>query len=187
MFGSWQPVLAFVSALLIASLVFLWLGTVLWVYRDIRQRTHDTWTHYFSVALAFVFNLPGLILYLLLRPRDTMIEAYERRLETEALMSDMPERRICQRCGRAVKEDFLLCPYCRTVLRESCSGCGRTLELSWAACPYCGAQGPQPVAATPVMAPSSYAAAAPAPPLPTQAAPSSLPNPRAPRTGQPPS
>jgi RNA polymerase subunit RPABC4/transcription elongation factor Spt4 len=169
---NWQPVLALVGALLIAYVVILWLGTIVWVYRDVRQRTHDSWTHNISLALPVLFNLPGLILYLILRPRETLLEVYERRLETEALMSEMPERRACQRCNRPVKEDFLLCPHCRTVLRESCSGCGKLLELGWAACPYCGAQGPQPlVAATPVMAPSSYAAAVPPPPSPTQATP----------------
>ncbi len=172
MFNSWQPILALVGALLIAYIVILWLGTIVWVYRDIRQRTHDSWTHTISLALAVLFNLPGIILYMVLRPRETLLEAYERRLEAEALMSEMPERRTCQRCGRPVKEDFLLCPYCRTVLRESCSGCGKILELTWAACPYCGAQGPQPVvASTPVMAPSSYGAVAPPPPSPTQAIP----------------
>ena len=187
MFSSWQPILALLGALLIAYIVILWLGTIAWVYRDIRQRTHDTWTHTISLALAILFNIPGLILYLILRPRETLIEAYERRLETEVLMSEMPERRTCQRCARPVKEDFLLCPYCRTVLRETCSSCQRALELAWSACPYCGAQGPQPmVAATPIMAPPSYASAAAAPPSPTQPAPASATNPAQPRPNRPP-
>ncbi len=181
MLDSWQPLLALAGALLVAYLVILWLGTIVWVYRDIGQRTHDTWTQYISLALPVLFNLPGLILYLILRPRETLVEAYERRLEAEALMSDMPERRACPRCARPVKEDFLLCPNCRSVLRETCASCGKALELTWAACPYCGAQGPQPtMASAPVMTPSSYAASGP-PPMPQRAT-----TPGAPTSGQPP-
>jgi RNA polymerase subunit RPABC4/transcription elongation factor Spt4 len=169
------------GALLIAYVVVLWLGTMVWVYRDIRQRTHDDLTTWLSLALAFVFSLPGLILYLILRPRETLVESYERRLEAEALMNDMPERRTCPRCARPIKEDFLLCPNCRSVLRENCSNCGKMLELTWAACPYCGAPGPQPVmTSTPVMSPTSYAAGPPPMPQPATT------NPGSPTSGQPP-
>ncbi len=145
MFDSWQPVLALVAAILVAYAVILWLGTVVWVYRDSRERTRDTWSHTVSVLLVILFNLPGLILYLVLRPRETLLEAYERRIETEALMGDMPERRVCPACQRAARADYLLCPYCRTALRQACSRCSKPLELTWIACPYCGAQGPQQI------------------------------------------
>jgi RNA polymerase subunit RPABC4/transcription elongation factor Spt4 len=152
MLDSWQSVLALVGAILIAYGLVLWLGTVVWVYRDIRERTHDTWSQKVSVALVVLFNIPGLILYLVLRPGETLLEAYERRLEKEALMAELPERRTCPSCARPVREDFLLCPNCGATLRESCSGCGRALELSWAVCPYCGAKGPQVAVAPPPMA-----------------------------------
>jgi RNA polymerase subunit RPABC4/transcription elongation factor Spt4 len=143
MFGSWQPLVALVAAILIAYAVILLLGTVVWVYRDIRERTRDTWSQTISWLLVVIFNLPGLILYLVLRPRETLLESYERRLETEALMGDMPERRACPSCQRPAHADYLVCPYCRTGLRQACSNCHKPLELTWIACPYCGAQGPQ--------------------------------------------
>ena len=169
---SWQSILAVVAAILIAYAVVLWLGTLVWAYRDIRERTRDSWSHLVSLLIVVLFNLPGLVLYLVLRPRETLMEAYERRLETEALLRELPEDRgVCPRCSRVVRDEFLLCPYCRTGLREPCTGCGRALELSWAACPYCGAQGPQAIAsAPPSMAPgASPFSTAVSPPAPSQA------------------
>lgn len=182
MFDSWQSVLALVGGIFVASGVVLWLGTVLWVYRDIQERTHDTWTHHVSWLLVLFFNIPGLILYLVLRPGETLLEAYERRLEKEALMAELPERRTCPGCARPVKEDFLLCPNCRAALRESCSGCGRALELSWAVCPYCGAKGPQVAVAPPPLAAGTPFAPAAASTMPGQALPTAPPT-----RGRPPS
>jgi len=150
MFDSWQGVVALVVALSIAYAVILLAGMAVWTFRDIRQRTHDGWAQAFAVGMVVLFNVLGLILYLVIRPSETLTESYERRLETEALLRDLPERRNCPRCDRVARDEFLLCPHCRTVLREPCLGCGRALELSWAACPYCGAQGPQAIRSTTV-------------------------------------
>ena len=168
MFDSWQAAIALIVAVLIAYAVILWVGTIVWAYRDIRERTRDGWSQAVAVALVVFFNIPGLGLYLILRPRETLTEAYERRLEAEALMREMPERLSCPKCDRPVKEDFLLCPYCRTSLRQPCLGCGRALELAWDACPYCGAQGPQAMLAG--------ATGAARPHAPTAGQPSSIPD-----------
>jgi len=170
MFDSWQPIFALVATILIAYAVVLWLGTLVWVYRDIRERTRDSWSHAVSVLLVVVFNLPGLILYLVLRPRETLLEAYERRLETEALMGDMPERRACPSCQRPARPDYLVCPYCRTGLRQACAKCSKPLELTWVACPYCGAQGPQQLTMPSAAPPAAPFASQPAtPPMTTEA------------------
>ena len=143
---NWEGVLALVAAVFITYAVVLWLGSIVWTYRDIRGRTQDGWSQGIALSLVALFNIPGLFLYLILRPHETLAEAYERRLEAEALMRDTPERMGCPRCERTVKEDFLVCPHCRTSLRDPCLGCGRALELRWSACPYCGADGPRAVA-----------------------------------------
>jgi hypothetical protein len=138
-------IIALVAAILIAYAVILWLGTILWAYRDIRERTRDSLSQTVAVALVGIFNIPGLILYLILRPHETMAEAYERRMEAEVLLADARESHSCPACMRATRDDFVVCPHCRTKLREACTGCRRLLELSWAACPYCGKPGPQPM------------------------------------------
>ena len=143
MFEDWESLLAVGVAVLIAYGAVLWLGIIVWIYRDIRERTRDTASQIMAGLLVVLFNIPGLFLYLILRPHETMIEAYERRLEGEALIRELAEqRRSCPSCDAPIREEFLLCPQCRTKLQEPCSGCDQTLELTWSACPYCGAAGP---------------------------------------------
>ena len=156
MFDDSGSIVALVAAVLIAYGVILWAGTVVWTYRDVRERTRDSWSQMVAVLLVVLFNIPGLVLYLILRPRETLAEVYERRLEAEALLRDLPETRSCPTCLRAVREEYLLCPFCRAKLREACSSCGRTLDLAWSACPYCGAKGPQPAMTPPAPAGRQY-------------------------------
>ncbi len=144
MFDSWESTVAVVVAVLIAYGVVHWLGTIVWTYRDIQSRTQDGWTQGVSTLLVVIFNLPGLFLYLVLRPQETLNDAYERRLEAEALMRDMPEPQAsCPTCKRTVKHDYLVCPNCSTALKEACTNCSRPLDLSWSTCPYCASDGPK--------------------------------------------
>lgn len=168
MFDDWQSALAIVGAIFIAYGVILWIGTVVWTSRDIHDRTRDGVLHWVGPALVVLFNVPGLILYLMLRPGETLAEAYERRLETEAIRRDLAATlHSCPSCARPVDDEFLLCPYCRTRLREPCASCARPLDLAWVVCPFCGAAGPQPVtaaapaAAAPARAPKARAHAPP--------------------------
>jgi len=43
----------------------------------------------------------------------------------------------CPQCGKLVKSDFSICPYCRTALKTRCANCGKTVEKNWMACPFC--------------------------------------------------
>lgn len=125
-------------ALLGAYLVAFTIGLIVWTYRDIRSRSRDWLVHLLAVLLVLVFNLPGLLLYYLLRPGETLAEAYERSLEEEALLQGLEERLVCPGCKQAVEPDFLLCPNCNTKLKNQCPNCGRLLNLKWNLCPYCG-------------------------------------------------
>src|SRR3954453_17826693 len=76
--GGWEaPVTAIVIAL-VAYLLVLWVAALVWAYRDIASRTRDTFTQTVSLILVLVFNLPGLLLYLILRPKDTLTDAFDR-------------------------------------------------------------------------------------------------------------
>ena len=143
LFDDPESIITFVVAILIAYGVVLWLGTIVWSYRDISSRTRDGWVQAVSVLIVVIFNLPGLFLYLVLRPQETLSEIYERRLEAEALTRDMPPAPpACPKCKVSVDSDYLVCPKCRTRLREACANCSRPLELGWVACPYCTSPGP---------------------------------------------
>ncbi|MGD8904236.1 MAG: zinc ribbon domain-containing protein, partial [Anaerolineae bacterium] len=86
-----------------------------------------------------LFPFPGLVLYMLLRPRTTLEEIYERSLEEEALLQGIEERMACPGCNRRIEEEFMICPTCHTRLKKACPACGRLLHLRWNICPYCGA------------------------------------------------
>jgi RNA polymerase subunit RPABC4/transcription elongation factor Spt4 len=136
--GSWQNSAKVVAAMLITYLIVLWISAVIWTFRDIRDRTRDPFFQAVSVFLVLVFNLPGLWLYLILRPPQTLAEAYARSLEEEALLQELEDQKACPNCRRRVSDDFLVCPSCETQLKEACAVCSRPLAYSWTACPYCG-------------------------------------------------
>ncbi len=138
-FGSWQRSAVVVLAALITYLVVLWLLTVWWTFRDIRERTRDPFLQAAAVFVVLVFTLPGLWLYLIGRPRETLSEAYARTLEEEALLQELEDLKACPTCRRRVTDDFVVCPVCQTQLKEPCVRCSRPLSYSWAACPYCAA------------------------------------------------
>jgi ribosomal protein L32 len=132
-----------VTAVFVTS---LWLGMVLWTFRDIRSRTRDIVAQIFATSMVGVLTVPGLIIYFLIRPQETLTEAYERALEQEALLQAIEEPEVCPSCGAKTRADFLYCPYCHTQLKKTCSSCDETLQLEWNICPYCGtAQGTQVV------------------------------------------
>jgi RNA polymerase subunit RPABC4/transcription elongation factor Spt4 len=127
------------------TLITLWVAMTLWTYRDMRARSRDVLATMLVTAIVLVLNVPGLLIYLLLRPRETLAEAYERSLEEEALLQEIEEKPTCPGCGQRVQGDWLVCAHCHTRLKKSCMRCGKTLEMAWNICPYCAA--PQAVVA----------------------------------------
>ncbi len=122
--------------------LLLWLSIVVWVYRDIRDRSRDSSLQVLSVFVVLMFfpgfNIPGLALYLMLRPRDTLEEAYARSLEEEALLRELGDEGSCPSCRRLTEKEFQYCPSCKTQLKDRCVKCERLLSYSWVACPSCG-------------------------------------------------
>lgn len=128
-----QVVLAFLGAYLFA----FWFALVVWTFRDIRARTHDIFLQVLATSIVLLFNLPGLLLYFLLRPRETLAEVYERTLEEETLLQEIEDFHACPHCRQRVELDYQVCPACRTRLRNPCDRCGRLMHLSWRLCPFC--------------------------------------------------
>lgn len=122
-----------------AFLAALWLSLIFWTVRDIRSRTRDRLMRILAVIVVAVLNLPGIIVYLILRPAKTLDEEYQRTLEEEALLQSLEDTAQCPGCGRNIKENWVVCPSCHTKLKKLCHKCGKNLELSWNICPYCTA------------------------------------------------
>ena len=135
---SLEAVLRLGAVLVGAYLLVLWVSAIIWVYRDVRTRTDDQTSQLVAVLLVAVFNVPGLLVYLVIRPQATLTDDYERSLETEALLHELEiTANACQTCQRPVEDDFNVCPHCRTVLREACRNCGRAVRTNWLVCAYC--------------------------------------------------
>jgi RNA polymerase subunit RPABC4/transcription elongation factor Spt4 len=133
-----SPYAQLVTALAGAILAALWLSLILWTAKDIRSRSDDRLAQILAVVGAALLTVPGLLLYLLLRPARTLEEEYQSSLEEEALLASLTGRLSCPGCGRPVESEWRICPTCSTVLRKPCTDCGRMLDLSWNVCPYCG-------------------------------------------------
>jgi RNA polymerase subunit RPABC4/transcription elongation factor Spt4 len=132
------PSAALLTALSGAVLAAVWLSLIFWTARDIRSRSDDRLARVLAVIGVALLTVPGLLVYLLLRPARTLEEEYQSSLEEEALLATLSGRLTCPGCGRPVESEWRLCPFCSTVLRKACTDCGRTLDLAWNVCPYCG-------------------------------------------------
>ncbi|MDA1004473.1 MAG: zinc ribbon domain-containing protein, partial [Chloroflexi bacterium] len=137
----------------------LWVASVLWAYKDIRSRTRDPIAQGVGVSIAALFPLVGLPVYFVLRPSETLAEAYARGLEQEAILSDLHAISSCPNCRRPVQDEFQVCAHCATPLRQPCQRCDQLLQFSWRHCPYCAT--PRE-AARPARAAAAAPAAAPA-------------------------
>ena len=48
---------------------------------------------------------------------------------------------ICQSCGKNMKNDWKICPYCKVLLKTfKCYFCGHEIRYSWNYCPHCKAE-----------------------------------------------
>jgi len=125
-------------------LLLLWLSIIVWVYRDIRDRTRDLGLQVLAVFVVMMFfpgfNIPGLALYLMMRPRETLEEAYSRSLEEEALLREIGDEGLCPSCRRFVERTWRVCPFCQTQLKDICGECEQLLSFNWVVCPYCTAE-----------------------------------------------
>lgn len=118
-------------------LAAFWLALIIWAYRDMRARSRDSLAQLLVAVVVAILNIPGIFIYIMLRPRETLTEAYERSLEEEALLQEIEEKPACPGCGQRVQADWQVCPYCHTRLKKPCGVCNHLLELAWNICPHC--------------------------------------------------
>ena len=119
-------------------LIVLWFALVVWTYRDIGSRSQSVVTQIFATLLSLLFFVPGALLYMLMRPRATLDEAFQRSLEEEYLLQDIEETSLCSSCQRQVSDDYILCPHCQASLKQPCTSCNQLIKIGWPICPYCG-------------------------------------------------
>jgi RNA polymerase subunit RPABC4/transcription elongation factor Spt4 len=121
-----------------AYLAALWVVLIVWTYRDAESRSRNVVTQVFSTMLAALFFVPGVLLYMMLRPKETLDSTFQRSLEEEYLLQDIEANVACPQCNRAISDEYVVCPHCHTKLKEACASCGRDVDVRWSLCPYCG-------------------------------------------------
>jgi RNA polymerase subunit RPABC4/transcription elongation factor Spt4 len=136
--SSYSGLIGVAAFFFFAFLLIFTIALIFWTWRDVRSRTQDVILQITATILVAVFNIGGLFIYLIVRPRQTLAELYERQLEEESLLAEMTERQTCPTCHYRVETDFQLCPSCGTKLRRPCPRCDHLLELKWNVCPFCG-------------------------------------------------
>lgn len=140
--ASLEGFLLYLTAFFGAFLAALWLSLVFWAYRDIRARTQDRLMHILAALVVVILGPAGLLIYLILRPRQTLDEIYQHTLEEEALLTEVEEKSACPGCGARTRSDWLVCPLCHTRLRKRCPKCSGVMDLTWKVCPYCATPAP---------------------------------------------
>jgi len=125
-----------------AFIAALWLGLIFWTYRDIRARARDPLARILAVLVVALLFLPGIVVYLILRPPRTLEQEYQQTLEEEALLQSIEDSPLCPGCGRRIRDSWIVCPNCHTKIKKTCHQCGKLMELPWNLCPYCGTPAP---------------------------------------------
>ena len=137
-----NPIVQLASQLIVIYVVLLWLGAAYWAFRDMQARTENPILPYFAAALIIFFTpllfMFAVVLYLIVRPRETLAEVYERSLAEESLLAEVEKNELCPVCRDRVDAEWLVCPNCRTRLHRVCPSCNRLAEPNWPLCAFCG-------------------------------------------------
>jgi RNA polymerase subunit RPABC4/transcription elongation factor Spt4 len=140
-----------IVAMVGAFLFAFWVAMGIWAFNDIRQRSRDWLAITLACVLVLVFPVVGWILYLMIRPKNTLAEVYDRALEEEALLRELEGTIACQACGVPAKEEWVYCPNCHAQLQHSCASCGKLVRNEWEICVYCGVEQAAPTLMQPTM------------------------------------
>jgi len=136
--NSIATVLGIAVALLGAFLFAFWIAMGIWTFNDIRSRTRDWLAIGLACLLALIFPLVGLILYMMIRPKDTLADVYDRALEEEAILRELEESATCHNCGVLVNGEWVFCPNCHAQQQYACVNCATLVRQEWDICVRCG-------------------------------------------------
>ena len=124
-------------------LLLIWFASVVWVIRDIANRTKDPISIFVAVAISLLLPFVGLPIYFILRPSVTLNQSFENSIEQQLLLTEMYNIDICSnaRCRKPLKENWITCVYCGRQERKLCTkpGCKTVMAKKWDFCPTCSA------------------------------------------------
>lgn len=126
------------GTLFVVALVVFWLVIIGWVWVDSSERTSKKGLKVGYILLVIFFNIFGLIIYLIIRPSETIEEIYWEDLERRYLKYETSELGDCPRCGSQLYPGYVFCTNCGYRLKVKCSQCGVLIDKDHVFCEYCG-------------------------------------------------
>ena len=132
---------------LVIYFIIVWVAILVWVIKDITNRTWSILLQIISILLILFFTPLWVFIYLLIRPWKTMFEKYYWEIEDNLdVFSSMVEDKVvsdkekihCYKCKTPLSTGFKFCPSCKIKLKWDCEGCWKLLYKWWKICPYCG-------------------------------------------------
>lgn len=126
-----------VVTLLDVLLLTVWAGSVSWIHHDARLRLRTRAQQRLAFAGALALPLAGPLLYLLLRPAETLGDRRERRVFRRLVEEELGLAERCYACRAELRPEFLCCPACGEKARDRCRSCSAALRLHWRVCPHC--------------------------------------------------
>ncbi|MCD4752622.1 MAG: zinc ribbon domain-containing protein [Anaerolineaceae bacterium] len=140
MIDTFSSPLLILTAIVAATIVSVWISLIIWTARDIRIRSKDALTIALSILSIIILSFPGFLIYMILRPKQTIEDAYQHALEEEALLQSIELKERCSNCGKPNNPNWQFCPFCENQLKTKCTICGVLLDDNWKICPVCGPQ-----------------------------------------------
>ena len=125
--------------ILLFAFVIFWIVVLDWIWADSGERTSNRRSRILYVILAAIFNVFGWLIYLIIRPSQTIEEIYWADLERRYLKYETSELGDCPKCGTQLYPGFLYCPNCNYKLKRKCPSCGVYVDKKSNFCPFCSA------------------------------------------------
>lgn len=133
-----SPLFDWVIKGVLIYLGILWFAIIIWVGRDIINRSNNIIFQVLVILMNIALPVFGLILYLIIRPSKTLLEKYYDELEYNFLSEQASEDEQCPKCEAKISPDFLYCPSCAEKVKNSCHHCHHIYLSRYIVCPYCG-------------------------------------------------
>lgn len=124
--------------LFVVVLIVFWLVVIGWVWIDSSERTSKKGLKIGYVLLVLFLNIFGLIIYLIIRPGETIEEIYWEDLGRRYLKYETSELGDCPRCGSQLYPGYVFCTSCGYRLKVKCPQCGVLIDKDHMFCEYCG-------------------------------------------------
>lgn len=136
--GPIMPWLNLAGQLCLVFYVVLVCALAFWIWRDAHRR--GAMSLFWAIA-TIPFSFFTWMIYMIVRPPETLDEAHERETEVAAHEAELQMNgAVCPNCLKPVERDFLVCPTCLKKLKRPCEACERPIKLTWSVCPYCRAK-----------------------------------------------